>query len=64
MAENRSGVPCYQAKAWRHAQMAGAPSVVFDAVIAILMPDAAAKLASDSGAVRHRDREPRVRDLA
>ncbi len=44
--------------------MAGAPSVVFDAVIAILMPDAAAKLASDSGAVRHRDREPRVRDLA
>ena len=33
------------------AQLAGAPSVVFDAVIAILMPDAAAKLASDSGAV-------------
>ena len=32
-------------------QLAGTPSAVFDAVIAILMPDAAAKLAMDVGAV-------------
>ena len=32
-------------------QLAGSPSVVFDAVIAILMPDAAAMLAKDIGAV-------------
>ena len=32
-------------------QLAGTPSAVFDAVIAILMPDAAAKLARDVGAV-------------
>ena len=33
------------------AQLAGTPSVTFDAVIAILMPDAAMMLAKDSGAV-------------
>jgi catalase len=32
-------------------QLAGTPSAVFDAVIAILMPDAAAELAKDVGAV-------------
>ena len=32
-------------------QLAGSPSVVFDAVIAILMPNAAAMLAKDAGAV-------------
>ena len=32
-------------------QLAGSPSALFDAVIAILMPDAAAMLASDVGAV-------------
>jgi catalase len=33
-------------------QLAGSPSVLFDAVVAILMPDAAAKLAMDAGAVQ------------
>jgi catalase len=110
VAPKVGGIPVKGGTLKADGQLAGSPSVLFDAVASVLMPDAAAKLAKDGaavqwfmdafahcktiahckgtqilldkanveaddgvvpvesfmkvGAVRHWDREPKVRDLA
>lgn len=52
VAPKVGGIPVKGGTLKADGQLAGSPSVLFDAVASILMPDAAAKLAKDSAAVQ------------